>query len=337
MPERLKAVSLFSGCGGFDWGATQAGVDVIWANDIDPYASAAYRQLFPDVEFVEGDVSEVEFFPEADVLIGCYPCTGFSLAARRRWKNRKNQRDLKANKRNFLYRQFLRALTQVRPRYLFVENVRGMSSADDGWFLRRQIGLYQRFGYRIKPALLDARDFGVAQSRKRLFLVGVRQDIEAFAYKFPDPTHGPGRERPHATLGDVIEGMPEWPAGEYCTIRFHGHYLTRNRKRAWDQPSYTIVAHSHHVPLHPMGEPMLYVGKDEWALQGDQNRRLSWRECAAIQGLPQHLEPIGSLDHKYKVIGNAVPPAFGEALLGPVVAYEQGIVPARCIDVAGPT
>lgn len=318
----MRAVSLFSGCGGFDRGATEAGVEIIWANDIDPYASAAYRQLFPAVEFVEGDISQVGTFPEADVLIGCYPCTGFSLAARRRWKHR-TERNLKANRGNFLYREFLRALTQVKPKFLFVENVRGMSSADDGWFLRRQIGLYRRFGYEVAYQLLDARDYGVAQSRKRLFLVGVRRDVQGFIYKFPSPTHGTDGKSPHRVLMDVISGMPEWPTGEFSEIRFHGHYLTRNRKRRWDQPSFTVVAHSHHVPLHPMGEPMIYVEKDTWALQGDVNRRLSWRECAAIQGLPRTLEPVGNVDQMYKIVGNAVPPAFGKALLEPVVEYSR--------------
>jgi DNA (cytosine-5)-methyltransferase 1 len=319
----MKAVSLFSGCGGFDWGATQAGVEIVWANDIDAHASAAYRQLFPNVEFHEGDIADAKTFPEADILIGCYPCTGFSLAARRRWKHR-TERNLKANRGNFLYRQFLRALTQVKPRFLFVENVRGMSSADDGWFLRRQIGLYRRFGYDVTYQLLDARDYGVAQSRKRLFLVGVRRD-EGFTYQFPVPSHGEDRAEKHLVLSDVIAGMPEWPVGEFSEIRFHGHYLTRNRKRLWHQPSFTIVAHSHHVPLHPMGEPMVYVEKDTWALQGDVNRRLSWRECVAIQGLPSRLDWVGNLDHMYKIVGNAVPPAFGRALLEPVVRSAAGL------------
>lgn len=314
----LRAVSLFSGCGGFDLGASEAGLQIIWANDIDPYAAAAYRQLSPDVEFTCGDVSQIKNFPQAEVLIGCYPCTGFSLAARRRWKDR-SERNLKTNRGNFLYREFLRALVQVNPKFLFVENVRGMSSADQGWFLRRQIGLYRRLGYNVSHKLLDARDYGVAQSRKRLFLVGVRRDVE-FTYSFPPPRFGATCEQPHRVLHDVISGMPEWPKGEYTDIRFHGHYLTRNRKRGWDEPSFTIVAHSHHVPLHPMGEPMIFVKKDTWALQGTENRRLSWRECAIIQDLPTRMEPVGNLDQTYKVIGNAVPPAFGTALLEPVVA-----------------
>ena len=77
----LQAVSLFSGCGGFDWGAAMAGVEIIWANDIDRSAAMAYKSLFPDVEFVLKDVQTINAFPKADIMIGCYPCTGFSIAA----------------------------------------------------------------------------------------------------------------------------------------------------------------------------------------------------------------------------------------------------------------
>lgn len=114
----LTAVSLFSGCGGFDWGASQAGIKIIWANDIEPHAAFAYKSIFPDVTFVTGDVCEVKKFPLADVLIGCYPCTGFSIAARRRWKDRQ-ERDLMKTPGNFLYLEFMRALKQVKPKYFF--------------------------------------------------------------------------------------------------------------------------------------------------------------------------------------------------------------------------
>jgi len=324
-----RAVSLFSGCGGFDWGATQAGVNIIWANDNNRNAGAAYQALFPDVEFIQMDVRKVATFPDADILIGCYPCTGFSLAARRRWKER-GERDLRANEGNFLYEEFLRALGQVQPRYLFVENVRGMHSAEGGWFLEEQIRVYSELGYRVKSAVLNARDYGLAQTRQRLFLVGVHTGVEDFEYDFPAPTHGKEGGPAFQTLEDVIGDMPEWPDGEYCEAEFHGHYLTRNRKRAWDQQSYTIVADSHHVPLHPIGEPMVFVEKDKWALQGNENRRLSWRECARIQGLPEDaLKVIETVDARYKAAGNAVPPIFGEVLLGPIVAHEGGLAVAE--------
>lgn len=320
---KLTAISLFSGCGGFDFGASQAGVDFLWANDIDPVAGSAYRSIFPDVEFHVGDVREVRFFPRADILIGCYPCTGFSLAARRRWKERE-ERDLTAIKGNFLYLEFLRVLEQSNPKYFFVENVRGMVSAKEGWFFQQQLEGFKQSGYTVHHNLLHAPNYGLPQSRQRVFLVGVRNDIaQEFEYKFLPPTHGPTAPRPYATLRDAIGDMPLWPKGEFSEQCFHGHYLTRNRKRAWDQQSYTIVANADHVPLHPHGEPMSFVKKDTWQLNGDFNRRLSWRECARLQGLPDNISPSGTLSDCYRVVGNAVPPPFGKALLTPVINFED--------------
>ncbi len=322
MGGKLTAVSLFSGCGGFDWGVHQAGVEIIFANDIDPHAAEAYKSIFPKVHFVLGNICGINEFPQADILIGCYPCTGFSAASRRRWRNLE-ERNLRANRNNFLYEQFLRALTQIQPKYLFVENVRGMLSADNGWFFKQQTDGFKRLGYEIKSKLMSAADFGVAQSRERVFIVGVRKDIKNFIYAFPKPTHGPEGSLPYVVLQDVIANMDEWPEGDFLDFRFHGHYLTRNRKRCWNELSYTIVANCRHVPLHPMGEPMKFIKKDTWALQGEINRRLSWHECARIQGLPEDAVPSGIIDDKYRVIGNAVPPAFGTALLKPIIKFES--------------
>ncbi|MCE5207205.1 MAG: DNA (cytosine-5-)-methyltransferase [Chloroflexi bacterium] len=320
MQSKLKAVSLFSGTGGFDWGAQQAGVEIIWANDIDPHAAKAYQSLFPNVEFVLGDICNVSHFPKADILIGCYPCTGFSVAARRRWKNLQ-ERDLKANDNNFLYKEFLRALKDIKPKYLFVENVRGMTSADGGWFLDRQIQGFQEAGYKIWKGPLFAPDFGVAQARTRVFIVGIKKDEGIPDYISPIPEYGPKTSKPYLTIEDVIGNMEEWPDGEFFDYPFHGHYLTRNRKRGWHEQSFTIVANAHHVPLHPIGDPMIYISKDKWALQGDKNRRLSWKECAALQGLPETAIPNGTLMDKYRVIGNAVPPAFAKALIKPIFKF----------------
>jgi DNA (cytosine-5)-methyltransferase 1 len=327
----LTAVSLFSGCGGFDYGVQQAGVEIIWANDIDPHAAAAYRAVFPATEFVLRSVCDLQTFPTADILIGCYPCTGFSLGARRRWKDNE-KRDLLADERNYLYREFLRALGQVRPKYLFVENVRGMLSAENGWFFTQQLQGFRDSGYNVKFKCLSAVEYGVPQSRSRIFIVGIRSDLIGFDYAFPKPTHGPLGYQPYSCLREAIGFMEGWPEGEYFDYPFHGHYLSRNRKRKWNEPSFTVVANHHHAPLHPMGEPMQFVGKDKWELKGDQNRRLSWRECAAIQGLPAEAVPCGTLADKYRVVGNAVPPAFGRALLGPIIAYEQAGSLSQCAN-----
>jgi DNA (cytosine-5)-methyltransferase 1 len=199
-----------------------------------------------------------------------------------------------------------------------------MVSAESGWFFRQQLAGFKRHGYRVRFAELSASDFGVPQSRKRVFIVGIRRDVRGFKYRFPRPTHGPNGRYPLRVLRDAIGHLPEWPEGEYFQAPFHGHYLTRQRKRRWGELSYTVVANAHHVPLHPMGWTMAFVKKDTWCLRGDANRRLSWRECAALQDLPSHLEPSGRLEDKYRIVGNAVPPAFGQALLTAVVRFECG-------------
>jgi DNA (cytosine-5)-methyltransferase 1 len=208
----------------------------------------------------------------------------------------------------------------VKPRFLIIENVTGMTSAEDGWFWQRQKRVYREAGYKLfGPFQLNAVDYGVAQTRKRVFVVGVRRNVD-YEYTCPRATHGQGTPREHKTLRDVISGMPRWPTGEYCEASFHGHSLTRNRKRGWDDPSYTIVANDHHVPLHPMGRGMRFVKEDTWVLQGSSNRRLSWRECARIQGFPKSFEPDLPLTSLYRIVGNAVPWRFGEALLRPLVS-----------------
>jgi DNA (cytosine-5)-methyltransferase 1 len=323
--QKLTAVSLFSGCGGFDWGAVQAGVKIIWANDINKYAAQAYKTILPKVPFNFGDIRDYYIFPEADILIGCYPCTGFSLAARRRWKNRKS-RDLLKTEGNFLYLEFMRALEQVRPKYFFVENVSGMVSAKDGWFFEQQLEGFREHEYTPQYKLLRAIDYGAPQNRKRIFIVGVRNDIIGnFSYEFPKPTHGPNTKNNYITMADVLKDLDPWPTGEFSAQDFHGHYLTRNRKKNWNEPSYTIVANESHVPLHPMGEPMINIGKDKWALQGTKNRRLSWKECRILQCLPEKLDTKGNLASKYLVIGNAVPPVFAKVLLQPMIRYEKSL------------
>ena len=120
-----------------------------------------------------------------------------------------------------------------------------------------------------------------------------------------------------------MEALSAQPDDDYYRKEFHGHYLTRNRKRGLDELSYTIVAHASHVPLHPDGERMVRVGKDQYELRGTVNHRLTWRQCAAIQELPPHIQVPGGLMAKHRVVGNAVPPPLAQALLSPVVSYSR--------------
>ena len=316
-----SAVSLFSGLGGFDLGAHRLGVDIRYAVDIDKYASLAYRDVVSDdIEFHTTDVRKIESFPRADLLFGCYPCTGFSQASRRRWRGR--DRDLTANPVNYLFREVLRVAKVVDPVAIFIENVRGIQSACGGTFLNEQMEGLKSIGYtKILSTLVHSEMHGLAQTRRRLFVVAMKPEVaDSYNGGFMNATHGT-EQNPIRTLRDVIGGMSPWPTGEFFEKKFHGHFLTRNRKRSWDEPSYTIVADASHVPLHPNGEAMQKVGKDKWELRGEFNRRLSWRECALIQDLPEFDNADIPLERRYRLVGNAVPPLLAQQALKPLVDF----------------
>ncbi len=307
-------ISLFSGCGGFDLGVEQCGHEVIWANDSFGPAARAYKANFPQVQFVHGDIRDTKDFPRADMVVGCYPCQGYSEGGSRNGDD----------ECNYLYREFARCLREVRPKYFVAENVGGMYKLFNGRFLWNQVTAFRLAGYRVQYKLLNAKDYGVPQERKRIFIVGVRSDID-FEYEFPVPTHGPGRKYPYKTLRDAIGSMPCWPPKEeYWREPFHWYYLSRNRRRGWGEYSLCILANRRHVSLHPMSKPLKRIGPDHWELDSHSRyRRLSYKECAAIQTFPKSFkipEDI-RLEAKYWLIGNAVPPKLAQVII-------------RCFDTA---
>lgn len=299
-------VSLFSGCGGSDAGVLRAGFDVLMANDILPYARDVYLANHPETDYVLGDVSAIESFPSADLLVGCYPCQGFSQGGVR-----------KADRKiNTLYLEFARALRIVKPKAFIVENVSGMVRSNFEHLLKDQFKVFEEAGYRVKSQILNASHYGVAQDRKRIFIVGIRSDFDT-DYEFPLATHGDNL-KPYTTIRDAIGHLPEWPAGEYYDSDFHWYYLSRNRRQGWEQISKTIVANPRHMPLHPISPTLVKLGPDKWQFTSDAPaRRFSFREAAHLQGFGDLLFPEterASMNMKYTVVGNAVPPPLFEAV-----------------------
>lgn len=300
------AVSLFSGCGGSDLGLHSAGFEILMANDMLAYARDVYRANLPSTDFRHCNITQIKTFPAAELLVGCYPCQGFSQGG---------VRD-PSRKINYLYREFDRALRQIKPKAFIVENVSGMQRADFSHLLQNQVTRFRLAGYRVKFRLLDAKDFGVPQERKRLFIVGIRSDIDA-VYEFPEPTHSPFVDNAYVTMRDSIGDLPGWPTGEFNKEPFHWYYLSRNRYRGWDEFSRTVVAKGRHVGLHPASPKLRRVHTDKWVFVEDgPARRLSFRECARLQGFPRDLKfpETAGLEERYKVVGNAVPPPLFQAV-----------------------
>jgi len=296
----MEVVSLFSGCGGTDLGFTKGGHDVIWANDISGWACESYEKNMK-VSPVCGDVSKVSVFPKAELLVGCYPCQGFSMYGPRR----------KNDPRNFLYREFARALGIVKPKYFLAENVKGLLAG-----YGKEVFLNMRKDFAAKGddvhwRLVYAKDYGIPQDRERVFIVGKRKDL-CREYAFPDPMHGVGL-RSYMTLRDAIGDLPTPKKGEYWEGNFSSHYMSRNRKRSWDEVSFTIQASGRHAPLHPRGKMPVKVGKDKYVFpKNSYQRRLSIRECARIQTFPDSFVFKGPMVSQYEQIGNAVPPKLAQ-------------------------
>lgn len=301
------AVSLFSGCGGSDAGVISAGFDVLMANDLLPYARDVYLANHPETDYRVGDVAKITTFPNADLLVGCYPCQGFSQGGLRD----------PSNKLNKLYIEFARALRSIKPKAFIVENVSGMVRKNFAHLLEDQLKLFKRAGYRVKANVLNAVDYGVAQERKRIFIVGIRSDF-GIDYEFPLPTHGDDL-LPIVTIKDAIGDLPLWPQGEFYDRDFHWYYMSRNRRQDWNQPSKTIVANPRHMPLHPVSPELWKKEHNVWLFKTDQPaRRFSYREASRLQGFDRDFvfpdTEKSSLDMRYKVAGNAVPPPLFEAV-----------------------
>jgi DNA (cytosine-5)-methyltransferase 1 len=321
----LDVISLFSGAGGMDLGVTQAGHKIIWASDKSINACATYERNL-HLKPVHQDITRITQFPKAEVVIGCNPCQGFSFIGARNVEDR----------RNYLYKDIIRCLKQVQPKFFVTENVRGLKYLYQGRFLQLMLSEFDHANYNVTCDLLNAKNYGVPQDRERIFMVGIRKDL-GFKYNFPEKTHGPGL-KPYVTLRQTIGDLAPPKENEYWRDScFPFFYMSRNRRRSWNEVSYTIQASGRHAPLHPSSPPMKHVGKDTWVFEGkaSQYRRLSARECARIQTFPDHFQFLGSLGSQYQQIGNAVPPllAYKVALaLNSLESDEKRVaVSASCV------
>jgi DNA (cytosine-5)-methyltransferase 1 len=281
-----------------------ADVEPVWSNEKSESAADLYERVTGLSAMHVGDIRAIKKFPKADILAGCYPCQGYSQGGRR------DDRD----HINFLYQEFDRVLRYVRPLAFIVENVDGMRFSQNSHLLRNQLTRFRLAGYSVNWKILDAKDYGLAQDRRRLFIVGIRSS-ERINYHFPKPTHGT-KSRPHRTLRDKIWNLRHAEEGTYDSEPLHWYYLSRNRRRTWGQQATCVVAHWRHVGLHPDSPPLIKLGRDRWQFsRPGKARRFSYLECATLQGFPDPKRfDVHSVKLRFRAIGNAVPPPLFKAV-----------------------
>lgn len=318
-------IDLFAGAGGFTLGFVQAGFVPIFAVENDEDAAATYNANFGSHCTVD-DINDIRSFPSADVIIGGPPCQGFSNLGSH----------IPDDPRNQLWRHFVRAVEQAHPLVFVVENVPPLLRSEEGQELIREM---QALGYQVQGKILNAADFGVAQTRKRTIIIGTRVGV----LRFPQPSHVDPRKRDlttahlpdWTTVRQAIGDLPLEPTGymlhtgrnptpksfeRYKHIPPGGNRWNLPRslmpdcwkrktkggtdlfgRLKWDEPCVTIRTE-------------FFKPEKGRYLHPEAHRPITHREAARIQGFPDEFVFSGSKIEIAKQIGNAVPVKLAYAI-----------------------
>lgn len=329
----LDAVDLFSGAGGLHMGFEKAGFNIKLCIDNDVQVEKTHKRNFPNIPMIDRDIRKVPADEiksylsdgKVDVIIGGPPCQGFSTIGKRSSSdpNKRYQND----PRNELVLTYAKLIRELRPKFIVMENVKGILTLDKGRYLKNVLQQLHDAGYAAEAKLINMADYGVPEIRYRVIIIGNRVGLPI---EFPAPDHSdnPNDGLPAwnncwdaikdlESLGDtpefnhvalkhtqkVIERYKLIPPGgrlpedslppELYRKNF-GNTYKRLRK---DRPALTMVPGNDAFPIHPT-----------------LNRSLTVREAARIQTFPDSMIFEGNRRQTGHQVGNAVPPMFSEKL-----------------------
>ena len=331
----FRVLSLFSGCGGMDLGAEGGfsflGEDfqrlpthTVGAVELDARIAEVYRNNF-STPCTVGDIREIlaSDLPKHDILTGGFPCQSFSISAQN--PPRLGHDDVRGR----LYFEMCRLLDYHRPKAFIAENVKGILTANRGQAFPLILEEFERSGYHVNWALLNAADYGVPQRRQRVFLVGFRSAVASRRFTFPEPTRA---ENP-AVLGDVVLEPSEVDESFFFSQRaLDGLAATKLSKimkkgRVQDprEPCNTVSAHLAKVSINST-DPVFRTR--------DRLRMFTPREVARIQSFPENFQLPDVKTVSYRALGNAVPPVLmwyvTRQVLGALTAPQRGNVHRIC-------
>lgn len=255
----FKFIDLFSGIGGFHQGASWAGGKCVLASDIDKIANQTYKENY-GIE-PKGDIYEIkgEDIPDFDLLCAGFPCQAFSQVGQRKGLD---------DERGILIFQVVRILNEKRPKAFILENVKGLLSIQGGEIYRMIVERLENEGYKVYTKVLEAKDYGTPQLRKRLFFVGIRKDFDV-EFTFPEPV--PLKY----TFSDIMGGKTE---RDYSfTIRIGGRRSGINNRFNWDA----------------------------YRVDGEV-RYITPEECLLLHGFPKGFKLCGNEGQRYHQVGNSV-------------------------------
>jgi DNA (cytosine-5)-methyltransferase 1 len=333
--SKPKVVSLFSGCGGMDLGFKHAGYELIWANDFEKAACDTYAINLGE-HIVHGDITELDLkqIPDCDVMIGGFPCQDFSMI----WKRGGLETD-----RGNLYKYFVKAVKLKKPRIFVAENVKGLLTANKGAAVKTITEDFARIGYKVSVDLYNFADYGVPQIRQRIFIVGVRNDVD-WEFLKPEPTHV---KEKYVSAGKALVGVKKVKLNNE-----HQNIAEKTKKMLnmipeggnfsdipKNHPLYVKGMISHVYRRLHRGKPSTTIiaggGGGTWGYHFEEPRPLTNRERARLFCYPDDFAFVGSITEVRKQIGNSVPPLaariLAEALLP---AFKASSVNRRKVGIS---
>lgn len=317
------SVELFAGAGGLALGLEKAGFQEQALVEIDKYAAETLRRNRPEWNVLEEDIISVadkgikKYLPrdiEIDFVSGGYPCQSFSYAG-----HKLGMEDV----RGTMFFYFAKIIHELTPKVFLAENVKGLTTHDNGRTLQTMVDIYESLGYQVTTHIVKANDYNVAQKRERVVIVGIRNDID-IEYKLPKPYESkpvlrdvlinvpkslgekyPEKKRKVLELvpaGGYWRDLPEEIAKKYMGKSYYsgGGRTGMARRISWDEPCLTLTcspAQKQTERCHP-----------------EETRPFTVREYARIQSFPDDWEFTGSMGQQYKQIGNAVPVELAKAI-----------------------
>lgn len=316
---KKKCIELFAGAGGLALGLEKAGFEEIGLIEIDKKACDTLRLNRPSWNVIEEDI--VEFSKkdllkefnikkgELDLLSGGYPCQSFSYAGKRLGID-----DVRGTM-FYYYAEFLR---QLQPKMFLAENVKGLTTHEGGKTMQTMLDVFKELGYEVEWKVLDAWNYGVAEKRQRVVIIGIRNDLkDKIKFEYPKPhdykpvlkdvlknvpkSEGAKYPEKKKKVFDLVppggywKDLPDDVARDYMkSCYFMGGGRTGIARRlSWEEPSLTLTC-----------SPMM---KQTDRCHPDESRPFTTREYARIQSFPDNWEFAGKMNDVYKQIGNAVP------------------------------
>ena len=322
MPKRT-IIDLFAGVGGLSMGFSRLGFEIVFANDFDAAAAKTFMHNHPNTPFHVGAIEEIDVqnlvksgtIPSSvDVLVGGVPCQAFSMAGYRIRNNRKEEFD----QRVYLFRHFLRFVKQLRPKFVVIENVKGLTSMLNGDVISEILRELRGLGYMAEWKYLNAADYGAPQLRERTVIIANNLGLDPI---FPLPTVMPDAYKAVSTvLSDVVplnhEPRPLSGAALERVERLMPGQNWKDLPPALQTKSVHSGAYGRIDPTKPSRTLTTRFDTPSvgYVTHPFENRCLTVREGARIQGFPDSFEFLGTRMQQYRQVGNAVSPYMSDAI-----------------------